>query len=362
MSRRRLSGDAGVLAFALDRLAKLEEQVSRCPTTPNSQLTPSTPNSLYTSTSSPLASPRRPRCGKGAACKFGHNADYDTDTSDSEDSFASRRLGPPPPRRSKRRPPPYRPRPQVKSSSVPYPPSTSSEPCSPVLLPRSVHDISPTGLQEEHVPAGIPTTPLRSRTDLVDGLLTDVLGTVTKEAERRRAHLALVHSTDLLAQKYAKNNVPRVEANWHPPLKAVLRSADVSAPTVDWAKVYNPRTMPKSQGYPLHGCEQDPDFYQKCIGHEDCQEKHDGKEHVVERWSTGSHWVPSSKEKSFHQSISRWEKESSHLTCSGWLKGERPAPFGWGSGILTNLGVVAMPTEPLFGLVYHAGRWVPHAT
>ena len=60
----------------------------------------------------------------------------------------------------------------VTSSPLLYPPSTSSEPCSPVLLPRSVHDISPTGLQEEHVPAGIPTTPLRSRTDLVDGLLS----------------------------------------------------------------------------------------------------------------------------------------------------------------------------------------------
>ena len=35
---------AELLAFALDRLAKLEEQVSRCPTTPNSQLTPSTPS------------------------------------------------------------------------------------------------------------------------------------------------------------------------------------------------------------------------------------------------------------------------------------------------------------------------------
>ena len=150
------SKSAKLLTLALDRIAKLEEQVTRCSTSTSTLHTPSTPNSLFTPSTpqlpAHLASPRRPRCGKGAACKFGHNADYDTDTSDSEDSFASRRLGPPPPRRSKRRPPPYRPRPQVKSSSVPYPPSTSSEPCSPVLLPRSVHDISPTGLQEEHVP------------------------------------------------------------------------------------------------------------------------------------------------------------------------------------------------------------------
>ena len=148
------SKSAKLLTLALDRIAKLEEQVTRCSTSTSTLHTPSTPNSLFTPSTpqlpAHLASPRRPRCGKGAACKFGHNTDFNT--SDSEDGFAGRRLGPPPPRRSKRRPPPYRPRPQVKSSSVPYPPSTSSEPCSPVLLPRSVHDISPTGLQEEHVP------------------------------------------------------------------------------------------------------------------------------------------------------------------------------------------------------------------
>lgn len=33
--------------------------------------------------------------------------------------------------------------------SVPYPPSTSFEPCPPVLLTRSVHDASQTDLCEE---------------------------------------------------------------------------------------------------------------------------------------------------------------------------------------------------------------------
>ena len=341
---------AELLAFALDRISKLEEQSTRCPTIPNSLLTPSTPNSLLTPT---WCTPkRRPSCAKGANCNFGHSAMDSTTTSDSEDSLAGRRLAPLPPRRSKRRPSPYRP--QVKSSSVPYPPSPPASCAPPLFLPRLAHDLSPADLAEEQEIAST-LCPLRSRTDLVDELLADVIGTVTKEAERRRAHLALAHSTDLLAQKYAKSNVPRVDAGWHPPLKAVLHSADVSAPTVDWAKVYNPRNMPKTQGYPLHGCDPDADFYNKCIGAEDCQEQHDGKEHKVEKWITGCHF-PATKERTYHQSTSRWEKESSYLTCPGWMKGEKPAPYGWGAGILTNLGVVPMPTGPLFGLINHAGR------
>ena len=349
---------ATILTSALDRLARMEEQVTRWNSTPPTLLTPT-------------SSPRRPRCTKGTACKFGHSAEDSYSTSDSEYSLTSRHLAPPP-RRSKRRPQPYRPRPQVKHSSVPYPPSTSSEPCSPVLPSRSVHDISPTGLQEEHVPAAargvgrdaedlgaergaedkehMPAAPLRSRATHMDDLLSDVLATVTKEAERRRAHRALVHATDTLALKYSSAAMPRVKAGWHPPLRAVIHSADVSAPSVDWAKVFNPRTMPKPDMFPIHGCSPDAAFYQKCVGqYGDCQEEHDGKKHEVERVSAGPWGSGPLVSRSHHQSISRWDQEIY-------------APFGKTSGLRTNHGIVAMPAEPLFGRIWYGGPWVLHAT
>ena len=354
---------ATILTSALDRLARMEEQVTRWNSTPPTLLTPT-------------SSPRRPRCTKGAACKFGHDTN-----SDSEDSLDSRRPTPTTPRRSKRRSLPYRPRPQVKHSSVPYSPSTSSEPCSPVLPSRSVHDISPTGLQEEHVPAAarsvgrksedlsagrgaedlgaergaedevrMPAAPLRSRTTHMDDLLSDVLGTVNKEAERRRAHRALVQATDTLALKYSSAAMPRVKAGWHPPLRAVIHSADVSAPSVDWAKVFNPRTMPKPDMFPIHGCSPDAAFYQKCVGqYGDCQEEHDGKKHEVERVSAGPWGSGPLVSRSHHQSISRWDQEIY-------------APFGKTSGLRTNHGIVAMPAEPLFGRIWYGGQWVLHAT
>ena len=298
---------ASLLTLAMDRLIKLEEQVSRCPTTPNS---------LLTLTSSPITPKRRPTCNKGANCKFGHSDEDSNTTSDSEDSLASRRFAPQPPRRSKRRPSLYRP--QVMSSSVPYPPSTSSVPCSSVLLPRLVHDIAPTDLQEEHV---LASTSASLRADFVgedEVAAAAVLKTIVQKVvvDEQKQHIAaLATKAGDLEAKYKERNQPNMDED------GVLRSPVLPRIGVNFSKV-NPfalAKLPKPDLLPVIGCSQDPKTYTRCLEH-------------------------------------------SHLKCDGGklatcdtIFEKSEFVFGARAGFVTNLGIIAPPTEPAFGYVYVCG-------
>jgi len=335
------SKSANLLTFALDSIAKLGKQVTRCSSTPNSLLTPAL---------SPCTLKRRPTCTKGADCKFGHSAEDSTTTSDSEDSLASCRLAPPTPRRSKRRPPTYRP--QVMASSVPYSTSIPSVPCSSVLLPRSVHDISHTGLQEEHVLASIPASQ-RSRADYVgedEVAAAAVLKTIVNkvvEDEQKQHIAALATKAGDLEVKYKERNQPDMDE------EGVTRSPDLPQVVVNFAKV-NPFALgklPRPELLPRLGCSEDADLYVKCITHlssEDCSKKPENcKSKFSDSGKSYAHKVESTRNKALWKSITSW--------C-----------FGARAGFVTDLGVIPPPSEPVHGYVYSGGtgdntRYVLHA-
>ena len=293
-----------LLTLAMDRISKLEEQVTRCPTSTSTLYTPTT-NSLLTPTSSPRTPKRRPTCAKGAECNFGHSAEESTTTtSDSEDSLNGRSYAPPLPRRSKWRPPPYRPKVMLSPPASPL--LTPCEPCPPLLLPRLAHDRSPADLAEEQEIASTPAT-LRSRTALVDELLADVIGTVAKEAERRRAHLALAHSTNLIAQKYSERNKWMVDKDVDE--DGVIRSPTPLTIRVDLGKVnaFALAKLPRPSLLPVHACATEQE---SCV-------------------HNGTHYTTC---------VHAWG-------CHGMLP-----------GFTTTLGIIAPPTDPIHGYVYLSGH------
>ena len=100
----------------------------------------------------------------------------------------------------------------------------------------------------------------------------------------------------------------------------IIHSGKVMIPKIDFSKIkpHVLRSLPKPGIYPLHGCSPDPDFYNKCI---------DGGRRT---------------------------------------KFECLLPFGKKPAFDTNLGLVAVPEEPIRGFVYKSGSlestvWQLHA-
>ena len=147
-------------------------------------------------------------------------------------------------------------------------------------------------------------------------------------------------------------------------------------PRVDWAKVniHTKRNLPQPSQLPVHGCPQDPLIY---------PDAPDPKGRVMEYYSvtskcniTGCEHKPCippsgctttthpnrfSKEGSF-TAISRDEKEVLLTNVYHPLK-TTWAPFGTAKGFPTNLGVVAMPSDPVGGYLYTEDQgWVLYAT
>ena len=92
----------------------------------------------------------------------------------------------------------------------------------------------------------------------------------------------------------------------------VIHSAKVMIPKVDFSKVkpHILRNLPKPGIYPLHGCSPDPDFY--------------------------------------------------HKATKSYISGRQPKfncllPFGKKPAFDTNLGLVAVPKEPIGGYIYKSG-------
>ena len=147
-------------------------------------------------------------------------------------------------------------------------------------------------------------------------------------------------------------------------------------PRVDWTKVniHTKRNLPQPSKLPVHGCPQDPLIY---------PDAPDPKGRVMEYYSvtskcnvTGCEHKPCippsgctttthpdrlSKEGSF-TAISRDEKEVLLTNVYHPLK-TTWAPFGTAKGFPTNLGVVAMPSDPVGGYLYTEDQgWVLYAT
>ena len=118
----------------------------------------------------------------------------------------------------------------------------------------------------------------------------------------------------VLEEKYADQYSPRMDED------GIIHSGKVMIPKIDLSKIkpHVLRSLPKPGIYPLHGCSPDPDFFNKCI---------DGGQRT---------------------------------------KFECLLPFGKKPAFDTNLGLVAVPKEPIGGFVYKSGSlestvWQLHA-
>ena len=53
------------------------------------------------------------------------------------------------------------------------------------------------------------------------------------------------------------------------------------------------------------------------------------------------------------------EDKAQHYICT---KYDHSSPFGTALGYLTNLGVVAPPSQPVNGYIFSGDRWLPRAS
>ena len=118
----------------------------------------------------------------------------------------------------------------------------------------------------------------------------------------------MLEKVKALEEKYAEQYSPRMDEN------GVLHSAKVMIAKIDFSKVkpHILRNLSKPGIYPLLGCSPDPDFYHKAT------------------------------------------------ESMGYERGRRPkfdclTPFGAKPAFDTNLGLVAVPKEPIGGYIYKTG-------
>ena len=147
-------------------------------------------------------------------------------------------------------------------------------------------------------------------------------------------------------------------------------------PRVDWTKVniYTKRNLPQPSNLPLYGCPQDPLVY---------PDSPDPKGRIMECCSPSSKCningcehkpcIPPTGCTTTTRTVDGWEKGSFIATSRVGkevlltkdyhpLKATSP-PFGTAAGFPTNLGVVAMPSDPVGGYIYtEDGGWVLYAT
>ena len=88
-------------------------------------------------------------------------------------------------------------------------------------------------------------------------------------------------------------------------------------PKVDWSKLrpQSLRNLPQPHRYPVYGCSSDASVYQ-------------------------------------------YGKAASSYCQPRKPKFLLPEPFGSMYGLKTNAGIIAVPTEPLHGYIFHEGEWV----
>jgi len=132
--------------------------------------------------------------------------------------------------------------------------------------------------------------------------------------EQRQFVMTMVGKADDLEAKYLAKNKPVEDED------GVIRSPTLPRISVDFTRV-NPfalAKLPKPNMIPLQSCSQDPRTYTRCYEH----------------WSSG---------------------------CDGGKKDCDTAfekykfIFGYGTGFVTNLGVIAPPSDPIHGYVYVGG-------
>ena len=121
-------------------------------------------------------------------------------------------------------------------------------------------------------------------------------------------HKSMLEKVGALEEKYSKKYSPTMDNN------GVIHSAKVMVPRIDFSKIkpHLHRNLPKPGYYPLHGCSPDPDFYHKAT------------------------------------------------QSQGYERGCQPkfeclTPFGLKAAFDTNLGLVAVPEEPIGGYIYKSG-------
>jgi len=114
-----------------------------------------------------------------------------------------------------------------------------------------------------------------------------------------------------------------------------IYSPTLRKPNVNWAKLnpFQHKNLPKPNLFPVHGCSQDPDFYEQMVQYRDGG----GNYRRTLKWNP--------------------------LKISVEIEELTNQPFGRNFGFETNMGVVAIPTMPLHGYRCHpsTGEWVMDA-
>ena len=165
-------------------------------------------------------------------------------------------------------------------------------------------------------------------------LASPQVGSLAPMSEEELWQESMVETVDTLEAKYQAKYVPDEHDGY-------IHSAKVAVPAINFAKVkpHLHKNLPKPAQIPVQSCSPLPDFYRRCTI---CADAH-------------SKAVPLEGE---------WAESHGLKRCAPPF--EQLSPFGSLPGFETNLGVVAVPADPIGGYVYAGGweadtRWQLHA-
>ena len=117
----------------------------------------------------------------------------------------------------------------------------------------------------------------------------------------------MLEKVNALEEKYSESFSPKMGED------GFIHSAKVMIPKIDFSKIkpHLHQKLPKPGLYPVHSCSPDLDFYHKATEY------------------------------------NLYDRKQPKFQC--------PAPFGMKAAFETNLGLVAVPEEPIGGYIYQSG-------
>ena len=313
-----------MLQVALARITSLEEEIVKCNATPRAPRLPSSPSS----SSSVCRHWLRNRCTWKDKCRFSHGGEVSD--ADSEGSYSAvidaKDLE----------------EVEMMTKVAEVKLTSSSSSCEVKLasseivgcliksnLPPRHQSVSGVH-QQEHAGGALARTGFDSdvkphgglHCSLVENLLGDIVDKVVdsvamRKEEERHHHMA--STVDNIQAKYMEKYSPQKEGD-------IVYSAEVAVPVINFAKVkpHLHKNLPKPAQLPVQSCSPLPDFYRHCTICADANSK------------------------------GQWAESHGLKRCAPPF--EQLSPFGSLPGFETNLGVVAVPADPIGGYVY-AGGW-----
>ena len=181
------------------------------------------------------------------------------------------------------------------------------------------------------------------------------------EEEQRQFIQKMVGKASNLKLKYKEGNQLAVDED------GVIRSPTLPRYTLNLAKVnqFLHKKLPKPLMLPIMGCSVDADLYTMCTIHG--KPAGSCKVQVPEQCDCAARELARPKPRTLLGHVAstlaapcphnKGSKGATEDACNGSTVFDMGKCFGFAHGFVTDVGIVAPPSDPVFGFIYHEGEY-----